>query len=804
MSVIKLYEICLIDLLKNSFLNLNNFNQLPNSCLRDILPYLSPYKLEYLDHIYYKRGISINDFWRHHFELIWSLSRDDKDSYESLINIPYKRLYFEYLFHDTQILQLGIYTHILQINQSKSILNLTYFEQMKYNLTRDSIIYCSKKRLLDENQNLIIIWNHQWNKYIKRFILVPNVWNLANIDSLLIECFTDNVTDIVLSGYPTENDINGMKFILDILTRGHITNIVIKFPSYCLMNILLPLFIYPRSYSLSYFSTMKENDVQQSNIFTQNFILPHRKRKLCLQVQIHSMEKVLSTNHEFIEDNDQNSTDTILSNSIHSLHNSNSLSTNIPIHSSILGMRNELIHIPSDSLFQTNNESSHLVSLTDNNRSIIEQPHERLLSYLNRSRTFQQYSIFPPARHLSISEQSVPITNITTESHSSSDSNLFQRHRIKTVIPEKKFSERKKQDEEKFLIFHLTEQYQINSLTNLSIYYISSIEIIDMLAIALLGMNQIHHLTFVNFAVYSSQLETSLITLCTRSQLQSIYLTSISLEHGAIGFLLNLYEKNKNINLKRIRLDAIKTYNNIHLSDIEQTEFIQNSVLEQFIWRERHMQYIHMRLLYKLLPNIISNLHRLELSSILECVIFDQFLWCQTFLHHIPDVRLRNFRIRSNDLSRFFLALNTPNILTVFHFERIGLTWNNNQQSSIIYNAFTSLILNAKYLKELSLAYNNLNDNFIQWLCQILLLGNNKKISWWSITILNLTFNLLSSESIRKLCNTLKEYRDQWRIGCSPIRRIDILGNALEMREISNLKKQFNALGCELISYILT
>jgi hypothetical protein len=204
----------------------------------------------------------------------------------------------------------------------------------------------------------------------------------------------------------------------------------------------------------------------------------------------------------------------------------------------------------------------------------------------------------------------------------------------------------------------------------------------------------------------------------------------------------------------------------------------------------------------------MSKLHRLELASILECAVFDQFVWCQTFLHHITDVRLRNFRIRSINLSRFFSTLNTQCILTVFHFERVGLTWNNDQQSPVIYDAFSTLILHARHLIELSLAYNNLNNNFIHWLCQMLLWDDTnddrKKTSWWSIAILNLTFNLISSESIRRLIPALKEYKDRWRIGHSPIRRIDILGNALEMREIPILKKQFNALGCDLISYILS
>ncbi|CAF0816174.1 unnamed protein product [Rotaria sordida] len=461
------------------------------------------------------------------------------------------------------------------------------------------------------------------------------------------------------------------------------------------------------------------------------------------------------------------------------------------------------------------------------NLSTIE-PHERLLPYLNRSRNFQQYSIrqsiVTPIRHLSTSEQSVPtiepLTNLITEPVSSSDSNLFRQRTTTIVHPSSNLTIKKKENEinkEKFLLLHLTPQYQTNSLTNLSIYYVSSFETIEMIAIALLGMNQIHHLTLVNFTIYSSQLETSLITLCTRSQLQSLHLTSISLVHGAIGFLLHLFQnkinhKNININLKRLRLDTIKIFSllidNIHLSDVEQAEFIQNSSLEQFIWRERHMQYIHIRLLYKLSSNILSKLHRLELSSILECSIFDQYIWCQTLLHRISDVRLRNFRIRPINLTQFFLSLNIQCILTVFHFERVGLTWNNDQQSIIIHDAFTSLILHAKHLIEFSLAYNNLNNNFIHWLCQMLLWYDKNidinNTSWWSIGILNLTFNLITSESMRRLIDTLKEYKNRWRIGHSPIRRIDILGNALEMREIPNLKKQFNALGCDLISYIMS
>ena len=226
-----------------------------------------------------------------------------------------------------------------------------------------------------------------------------------------------------------------------------------------------------------------------------------------------------------------------------------------------------------------------------------------------------------------------------------------------------------------------------------------------------------------------------------------------------------------------------------------------------FLFRHQ-IQYIHMRLLYKLSFNIMPKLHRLELASIVECTSFDRFECCQAFFQNISNLHLRNFRIRPINLMRFFLTLNTQCILTVFHFEQMGLTWNNHQQSATIHNAFTSLILHASHLNELSLAYNNLNYNFIDWLCQMLLWYNinseTRNIPWWSIKTLNLTFNLITSESIRRLIDALKEYKNQWKIRHSPIQRIDILGNAVEMRDLSNFKKEFNLLGCDFVSYTVS
>ena len=108
-------------------------------------------------------------------------------------------------------------------------------------------------------------------------------------------------------------------------------------------------------------------------------------------------------------------------------------------------------------------------------------------------------------------------------------------------------------------------------------------------------MHQVQHLTLVNFALYSSQLETSLLILCIRAQLQSLHLTSVTLAHGAIGFLLQLCRKaadspSRTLSLKRLRLDAIKLFTSsidyIRLIDVEHAELIDDSSLEHVVWRE--------------------------------------------------------------------------------------------------------------------------------------------------------------------------------------------------------------------------
>ena len=197
----------------------------------------------------------------------------------------------------------------------------------------------------------------------------------------------------------------------------------------------------------------------------------------------------------------------------------------------------------------------------------------------------------------------------------------------------------------------------------------------------------------------------------------------------------------------------------------------------------------------------MKDLTRLELISILECHVFDQYLWCQTMLHHLADVRLRNIRFRSFNLPRVFDALNVDyHQLTIFHFERVGLTWLEPHLSTIT-QAFSSLIISSKHLIELSLAYNNLNDQFIDWLCQRLMTSDTSSslTSVWTVQRLNLSFNFINQQAIRRLFETLDDYTVRWNLRRGPIRRLELIGNALETREMPSLKNAFHRLACDLI-----
>ena len=196
-----------------------------------------------------------------------------------------------------------------------------------------------------------------------------------------------------------------MKFILDVLTRGHVNNVALKFPSYCLLNILLPLLIYPRSYSLSYLCSNTENTLVTSsgsdlNMLRTNFSLPfdrrRRRRQLCLYVQIEaikekqipSLPRVLSTvpYPQFIDDDIDSPTDTthaVISDSSHSMTNdsldllSSPPTTVLQEDSASIEARTLQPPTPSESVFQSISrgnlsaiQSSHLIPVTDDHYSV--------------------------------------------------------------------------------------------------------------------------------------------------------------------------------------------------------------------------------------------------------------------------------------------------------------------------------------------------------------------------------------------------------------------------------------------------
>ncbi|CAF1551887.1 unnamed protein product, partial [Didymodactylos carnosus] len=620
-----------------------------------------------------------------------------------------------------------------------------------------------------------------------------------------------------------------MKFVLELLTRGNIKSIVLKFPSYCLMNILAPLLIYPRSYSISYLCNIQKinhSDLSLNTELKRRFVLPFlkRKQKMCLQVQLHTTNESsvpslpirgslpnfrqlssisIESNHSIVTQ--QSSTDTtnaIMSDSISSRTNiSDSIdflisspNTVIQNHSSLT---NHLTSVETnflpDLVIQQHNRfqprqsqlptttilstivSNHILPTAqiipvDNNTlpqdstfdheislSTLNQHYEeQLIHHLNRSRTLIHFRnpllsltndvvstryIASERSMLSPGTRSFPALSmpLLQQPFSLSDSNIYNRPTTVTSRPfsngliepppvTKAIGEKNETIEENGVLLHLTKQNQICFLTSLSIYYVSNHETIELLAIALLGMHQINYLTLINIGLYSSQLETNLLELCKRSQLQSLHIGSLTLSKGALGFIIDLYT-NYGVKLNCLKMDALKlpleALDLISTLDFEQQHFLMNSYLARFSWSEKHFQHIHMHLLVKLLSSA-KNILRLDISSMLESdTILDE--WCQHITenyHQINDLRIRNIRLRPNILEIFLYSLRAQdNKIKILHLERSSLIWN-----FITQQAFTNFIIKQNnYLNDLNLAYNNLDITFVKWLCEMI---KEKKNCW--------------------------------------------------------------------------
>lgn len=327
-------------------------------------------------------------------------------------------------------------------------------------------------------------------------ILVPNVLNFSQLDPRFIETFGDHLRSLVLSGFPIEHDVDGMKIILTLIKNRRIENLVLKFPSYSLLNIILPCLICPRSFRLNFVLFTDENQQQ---------------RKSCRQIHVQIDE-------------------------------------------------------PSA------NDDDSLASI------------EQLIPFLNRPNLFKRF--------VSRSEPSM--------SERSSDAICSNNVRIDDVFTNIRATDS--------IIFQLDPSTQFDFLTNLAFCYISSIDVIEMIGFALRGnkektffrsilnlcslfieMHQIKGLTLINLSHYSLTLEKSLISLCVEQQLKSLHLTSLTLSHGAIGFLIDIFKlrSNRKTRLTSLRFDTIRwNASSIIASEFDRIQWSNDILLEAFIWRE--------------------------------------------------------------------------------------------------------------------------------------------------------------------------------------------------------------------------
>lgn len=201
----------------------------------------------------------------------------------------------------------------------------------------------------------------------------------------------------------------------------------------------------------------------------------------------------------------------------------------------------------------------------------------------------------------------------------------------------------------------------------------------------------------------------------------------------------------------------------------------------------------HFHLLHRFIPDVCSRLQRLELNSVFECDMLDKMDIFQRFVVGIRDVRLRNFRFRSENVYSLLKIMSNERMLSVFHLERIGSHWNDDQ---FFDRSLSSFIVESKHLIELSLAYNNFSDALLY--CFSRLLSYEKNDSFWSIVHLNLNFNLISIQSLRTFLSAIELYQHRSQFKRIPLKRIELFGNEINHQDISTLKIQFEQFGCIL------
>lgn len=799
-----LYEICLENIGKNCLLyNSIDLAQQPLTVLQDLLKYVSAKNLDLLEAHLKCRNIDFDRIWKNHYKIVWSPTLDEINSNEG----SYKCRYFEYLFSNTRALEVDLSVN-LNNNQWEHVLNLSLNMIEKYNIKKDRIEFnpISVLRQNGEKEK----WNLKWNMYIERLSLAQNIWHIVRSNESYIQNFFKHVKTLSLNGYPQRNDLQALKFVVKLLSEGNVSHLVVKFPQRALLKIITSILSCAGKCDYEFtLNDMKfpsrtsitlKNEIRQLNHRPVNLWRTIGQMRRSIRSMRHSQPNMNNSIYYQLRNNFMNSRQSFnrprSNENVGYCSSSERNSVNYLHFNCLNGGRSSISNTDHDQ------ESSGL-SISQINSVIGDITYPQV----NRIENFDTNEISSSINEEKDSKRLSEISNKSNESKESKISSLY------TIDEEECTFENK-------VLFRLPKNSKLSQIHTLDIYYSHRKANVELLSQTLLEMQYLQNLSISYVSPYSIDLEHTLIELVRKDKLKSLSLNSIRLTFGAVGFLqqiltipqctccdqtieCGLQDENLNeeineryfyspyaqpaeikcsdlkpLKLVNLKLEMIKSYKpEVLLMPID--ENCRKTNIKKLIWRETEFTQKRMQMLCVMLKHS-DLIEHLDVKSIHKSDLTKLFLKeILSTCTRLKELFIRNFTINLGNSLDKLIELLEKNQLIQLHIESCNL-FNTNDMK------FIESLKYATNLQVLSLSNNDIRDVVGYRLCE--LLSNETQKHPLKLHTMDLSFNNLTINSLRTLCETIKQLKllGKCRINC-----LKVSNNDCDYNLAINLKNSY-------------
>ena len=328
------------------------------------------------------------------------------------------------------------------------------------------------------------------------------------------------------------------------------------------------------------------------------------------------------------------------------------------------------------------------------------------------------------------------------------------------------------------LIYAVPKNSNICFLKTLEIHSVHHKTNIDFLSSNLFEMNFIENISISYLNSYSQELEESLLKLIFADRLKILSLNSIRLSNGVSGFMqrILLNDEIDIKNLNTLKFDLVKSQNaeTIKLLSVP----CRKLYLKRLTWKETEFSYNQLKTLQIFIKNSefleCLDLKAIRLSTYLAPCVNEIINSCK----YLQELRIKQFSL--NQLNEFdtILLLLEKNQLKILHIDSCEIL-----RQHIEGKKFEKSLSLATNLQVLNLPNNSLNDEALYKIC-----ASFYKMYHCSLKSIDLSGNRLTSISIQKLCDTIKEIKVN---GKCFITELKLNGNLCSINSLLEFKNCF-------------